>query len=99
MARRSIIWSPRAKIDQFEILDFFYKKNGNKNYSKKLNSEFKEAIKLISRHTDIGLRTDIQNVRSIIVGNYSIFYRINKKTIEILTIWDSRQDPHKLAIK
>ena len=99
MARKRIVWSPRAQIDQFEILDFFYQRNGNKNYSKKLSKEFKDAIKLISRHSDIGLRSDIIDVRNIIVGNYSIFYRTGKKTIEIISIWDSRQDPEKLAIK
>jgi plasmid stabilization system protein ParE len=98
MAGRKIIWSPRAKIDQFEILDYFYKRNGNKKYSQKLYKEFKKAINLLIKHSDIGIRTDINNVRNLIVNNYAIFYRKDKDSIEIITIWDCSQDPEKLDI-
>ena len=30
MAKQKIIWSPRAKLDLFEILDFYFKRNGTK---------------------------------------------------------------------
>jgi len=35
----------------------------------------------------------------LIHGDYAIFYRISEVTIELITIWDSRQDPKKLDIK
>jgi addiction module RelE/StbE family toxin len=98
MAKRRIIWSHRAKIDLFDILDFFHKRNGNKDYSKKLNKQIRAAVKVTSRHPEIGLKTDIQGVRNIIIQDYCIFYRKNEKNIEIITIWDSRQDPNNLII-
>ncbi len=99
MVRRKIIWSHRAKIDQFKILDYYFKRNGNKKYSQKLYIEFKKAVKLLIKHSDIGIRTDISNVRSIIVRDYAIFYRISNNYIEIITIWDCRQNIEKLDIK
>ncbi|HBH06952.1 MAG TPA: hypothetical protein DDX92_10175 [Flavobacteriales bacterium] len=53
----------------------------------------RDAIKITSKYPDIGIKTNIKNVRNVIVSDYCIFYRKNEKYIEIVTIWDSRQDP------
>jgi len=82
-----------------EILDYYYKRNGNKNYSQKLHRQFKSAIRILTSHVNIGIGTDVNNVRNLIVGDYAIFYRIEKKSIEIITIWDCRQDTERLDIK
>jgi plasmid stabilization system protein ParE len=99
MAKRRIVWSPLAKIDQFQILDFFYKRNGNKIYSRKLYLKFKSTTKLLVNHPLIGLQTDIPNVRVVFEGDYAIFYRLNKGVIQILRIWDCNQDPTKLSMQ
>jgi toxin YoeB len=99
MAKRKIIWSPKAKLDLFEILDFYYQRNGTKTYSKKLNSNFRKTIRLLANYSDIGVQADVQNIRNVIEGDYSIFYEIKPTTIEIVTIWDNRQNPDDLPIK
>ena len=99
MAKRKVIWSARAKIDQFEILDYYYKRNGNKVYSQKLFKRFRSAIKLLIKHPEIGVQTDVKNIRNLIEGDYAIFYKIGQDIIEIITIWDCRQDPEKLEYK
>lgn len=98
MAKRKIIWSSRAKVDLFEILDFFYQRNGTKTYSKKLNLTFRKSVRLLVKHSELGVPTDIQNIRNLIEGDYSIFYKIESESIEILTIWDNRQNPDQLNI-
>ena len=99
MAKRRIIWSPRAKLDFYHILDFYYKRNGTKAYSIKLNSIVRNSIRLLEKHPEIAIRTDVKNIRNLIVGDLGIFYEIRPETIEIITIWDSRQDPEKLDLK
>ncbi|NOX85488.1 MAG: type II toxin-antitoxin system RelE/ParE family toxin [Chlorobi bacterium] len=99
MARRKVIWSPRSKNDLFEILDYYYQRNGNKSYSQKLHRQFKNATNLLTKYANIGIKTDVNNVRNLIVGEYSIFYRVEKETIEIITIWDCRQDPKDLELQ
>jgi plasmid stabilization system protein ParE len=99
MAKRKIIWSPRAKLDLFEILEFYYKRNGTKTYSNKLNTTIRESIRLLEQHSDVGVQTDNQNIRNLIESNYSIFYEIKSDTVEIITIWDNRQDLDRLFIK
>jgi len=99
MVERKIIWSPRAKFDLFKILDFYYGRNGTKIYSRKLNSVIRISIRRLKKHSDIGVQTDIQNIRNLIVGDYNIFYEIRPESVEIITIWDSRQNPENLYIK
>ncbi len=43
-----------------------------------------------------GKRTDYTNVKVKIVRDYKVFYDEAETAIEILTIWDTRQDPDKL---
>jgi plasmid stabilization system protein ParE len=99
MVERKIIWSSRAKLDLFDILDFYYQRNGTKTYSKKLNSIFRRSVRLMAKHPDLGIQTDVPYVRNLIQGDYNIFYEIKEETIEIITIWDSRQNPEKLDVK
>ena len=99
MAERKIIWSSRAKIDLFEILDYYYKRNGTKTYSRKLNSVIRKSIKLLKKYPFIGFRTDIQFVRTLITGHFCIFYEVSNEAIEIITIWDSRQNPENLILE
>lgn len=99
MVKRKVIWSSRAKLDLSEILDFYYQRNGSKIYSKKLNSAFRKSIRLLEKHSDIGVCTDIRNVRNLIEADYSIFYETKSDTIEIITIWNNRQNPDELYLK
>jgi plasmid stabilization system protein ParE len=99
MVKRKIIWSSRAKTDLFDILDFYFQRNGTKTYSIKLNANLRKSILLLETHPEIGVQTDIDNIRNLIHGDYAIFYEIKIKSIEIVTIWDCRQDPGKLKIK
>jgi plasmid stabilization system protein ParE len=61
MAKR-VIWSPLAIRRRREILEYWIMHNKSKAYSRKLNSVFKGAQKLISQHPDIGIPTDDQKL-------------------------------------
>jgi len=98
MAKQRIIWSQWAKNDLFEILDFYYKRNGSKTYSIKLNFIFRKAIQLIGKYPKLGVQTDIPNIRVLIENNYAIFYEIKSEVIEISSIWDCRQNPKDIDL-
>lgn len=99
MAKRKIIWSHRAKIKLFEILDFFAGRNGNTFYSKKLFSRFSKELNLLKKQPEIGVITDLEGVRGLIVGDYILYYEITPESIVIHTVWDVRQNPEDLKIK
>jgi len=98
MAKRKIVWTAQAKLDLTEILEFFIKRNGTKTYSIKLNSSIFNSIKLLLKYPEIGVQTDIENVRVLIKGDYGIFYEIRSDVILIISIWDNRQNHEKLVL-
>jgi plasmid stabilization system protein ParE len=92
---KRIIWSKIAHNDRLAILDYWITRTKSATYSKKLNQIFINISKLISKYPNIGKKTDIDNIRFKIIKDYLFTYRETSDTIEILTIWDSRQDPKK----
>ena len=99
MAQSKIIWSHRARIKLYSILEFYADRNKNKIYSAKLYSRFNKEIKLLTRHPNLGIKTEIESVRGLIVGEFIIYYEHQDDTIIIHTIWDSRQNPDNLTIR
>lgn len=99
MAKHKIIWSYKAKIKLTEILKFYYQRNKNKKYSAKLYKEFQKSIKLLIKQPSLGLKTDIESIRALIIGDYIIFYEVAEDQIIIHSLWDCRQNPNDLNIK
>jgi len=93
---KEVVWSLRAQKERKEILEYWRLRNKSNTYSKKLNQLFKESVKLITDFPQIGKPTDDINTRIKIVRDYLIIYEETETQIQILTIWDSRQDPDKL---
>ncbi|MEI8205139.1 MAG: type II toxin-antitoxin system RelE/ParE family toxin [Bacteroidota bacterium] len=92
---KQIIWSRLAQKNRFQILDYWIKRNKSIVYSKKLNQIFEDTSTVLTKHPRIGKETDVPNVRIRIIKDYYFTYRETEHSIEILTIWDSRQDPTK----
>ena len=99
MAKRKIIWSHRAKIKLSEILEFYFQRNRGKSYSIKLYHQIQKSLRLLQKQPNLGIRTDIEDIRSLIIGEFIIFYEITKDQIIIHTLWDCRQNPDDLVIK
>ena len=93
---RQVVWSLRAQAERKQILEYWRRRNKSNAYSRKLNQQFKESIRIIRDFPQIGKTTDDPNARIKIVRDYLIIYEATESQIFILTIWDSRQDPEKL---
>lgn len=90
---KQVIWSRLAHLDRLQILEYWIDRNKSNIYSRRLNQIFEDTADLISKHPQMGKETDVLNIRIKIVQVYFFTYRETETTIEILTIWDSRQDP------
>ena len=99
MAKSKIIWSHPSKIKLFEILEYYAEKNNSKEYSIKLYKRFINTLNLLHKHPDLGKKTEIENVRGIVVGDYIVFYENTKAKTIVHTLWDCRQNPDNLKIK
>jgi len=93
MAQRKIIWSLKASNDLLSILEFYFHRNGNSVYSRKLLLEINTIVSLLPVHPLLGKSVSNASYRVIIRGHYEIFYRFNDENIIVITIWDSRQNP------
>lgn len=99
MAQRKIVWSNKARIKLFKILDFYNERNQSRVYSEKLFHKFSRQLKLLVKDSDLGIKTDIENVKGLIVDEFILFYEITKESIIVHTVWDCRQNPDDLVIK
>jgi plasmid stabilization system protein ParE len=99
MAKRKIVWSNRAKIRLYAILDFYIVRNKSKVYSIKLQKLISKEVNLLLKQPDLGLKTSEDTTRGLIIENYIVYYEISDDKIIIHTIWDSRQNPDDKIIK
>lgn len=99
MAKRKIIWSHRAEIKLFKILEFYTERNKSRTYSAKLYQRLNKELKILLKQPDLGLNTEIESVRGLIVDDFILFYECDNEKIIVHSIWDSRQNPDYLRIK
>ena len=99
MAKRKVVWSNRAKIRLYAILDFYIERNKSKVYSIKLQRLILKEVRLLLKQPDLGLKTSENSIRGLIIENYIIYYETTDDKIIIHTIWDSRQNPDSKIIK
>jgi plasmid stabilization system protein ParE len=98
MAKRKIVWSHRARIKLYDILNFYNKRNQSNSYSNKLYKRLTKEIVLLKKHPDLGITTEIETVRGLIIGDYIIFYQVTETMIIVHNVWDCRQNPEDLKI-
>ena len=99
MAKRKIIWSHRAEIKLFKILEYYAERNKSRIYSAKLYQRLNKELKILLKQPDVGLNTEIESVRGLIVDDYILFYEYDNEKIIVHSIWDCRQNPDDLKIK
>ena len=93
---KKIIWTVSAQFDRKEIFAYWNEKKKSKTYSIKLNQLFIEATELLALHPLTGRSTTIENVHVKIVRDYLMVYKNTDLEIQILAIFDSRQNPDLL---
>ncbi|PCI97893.1 MAG: hypothetical protein COB15_06860 [Flavobacteriales bacterium] len=95
---KQIIWSPAAEKDAEQILDFINTK-WNKRVTAKFLNKLDDNIRLISETPKLfPVIEDNLGVRKCVVTKQnSLFYRISNETIEIIRLFDTRQNPKSLT--
>lgn len=99
MAKPRIIWSLKAKEKRVELMQFYIQRNENKNYTKKLNSIINQELRRLIDYPNLGIRTELDQIRGLIIKDLILFYEINEDSIIVHTLWDARQNPEKLILK
>jgi plasmid stabilization system protein ParE len=95
-----IIWSERAENEYFHTLDFWISHNKSSKYSEKIIIDVEKKEHKISQNPNIGTPIKYRNARRIqILKYFSLIYKIEGNTIEILSFWDNRRNPDTLEVE
>jgi plasmid stabilization system protein ParE len=94
---KQVIWSPQSESDLLQIIDYL-KENWEVKVALKFIDIIDEIIDQISLNPRqfpvIQKRKKIR--KCVITKHNALYYRERKEFIDILRIYDNRQDPHKL---
>ncbi len=95
-----IEWTEKAERLYLEALEFWINHNKSATYSKKIVKQVSEKEDYIVNNPYAGQEVfDIPGVRYLVVlRKFLIFYRINNKTIQILSFWDGNKNPKDLEL-
>ena len=97
-----ILWSDTALVDLDSIYNFIAKRS-EKYAIKEIEKIFDRTRQLVdfplSCPQIIFRKKKIRPYRFIVLGNYKIIYSIRDENILIETVFDTRQNPRKLAKK
>jgi plasmid stabilization system protein ParE len=95
--KRTIIFSKNAENKLFELLAYLEFK-----WSKKVKDKFilklDKVIYLIQIEPEIFPKSELNNKyrKCILSKQTTIYYKFNTKRVEIITFFDTRQDPNKI---
>ena len=96
MVTRVVIWTETAIRQRRHTFEYWNDRNKSKAYSRRLQAAIRERIDHLKAHPEMGRETELEGIRVISLGHYSIIYRSEKERILILAFWDNRRDPKKL---
>jgi plasmid stabilization system protein ParE len=96
MAERVVIWTDTASKQRREILRYWTIRNGSSEYAEKLIKLIRARIQFIIKNPDACKLSEFPNTRECVLGNYSIYYKMQSDQFIIMAFWDNRQDPKSL---
>lgn len=91
-----IVLSLNAEKDRLAIIKHYIEVTGDNKFSLSVFDRINDAFETISNFPYSGKQINKEDLRVFIINPYNIVYKITNEVIEILHIWDSRQDPEKL---
>ncbi|MBD8081162.1 type II toxin-antitoxin system RelE/ParE family toxin [Chryseobacterium caseinilyticum] len=96
MAKIKVVWTHFAKQQRDEIFDYWNRRNKSTSYSKKLKHLIRQRTNQLKIFPFTGKKMLTENVRILILKNYSLVYYIEKDTISIISFWENHHNPEKL---
>ncbi len=97
MNHKQIIWSPSAEADLKDVL-FYLQIKWSERVIAKFISKVDDALEMIiaAPKTFPIINQELQLRKCVITKHNTLFYRELPHKIEVVRLFDSRQDPQKL---
>jgi len=97
---REIIWSPLADKDLDDILEYLAEEWNQEviiRFLNKIDLVTDQIAKVPNQYPIINRKLQVR--KCVVTKQNTLFYRDIEKKIEILRLYDTRQDPKKLKFK
>ena len=90
-----IVWLPKAEENFAEIIEWLQLNWTDKEMSKFIKRTNK-VLELISTNPEIYRKSEKANIHQAIITKHNLLlYKINGSQVELLTFFDTKQDPDK----
>jgi plasmid stabilization system protein ParE len=97
---KQVIWSPLSERDLNNILDYLLENWGSKVVTRFIDivEDLTEQISLNPKQFPV-IHKKLKVRKCVITKHNTLYYRDRRDYVDILRIFDNRQDPHKLKFK
>jgi toxin ParE1/3/4 len=101
MVSMKVIWQPLAIQDLRDIYDYYVDKASLK-FAKELKKKILDTSKYLSKNPEMGQIEENQRLSKkvyryfLVEENYKVLYIISETEINILGVFDTRQNPNKM---
>lgn len=93
MGKKKIIWTKKATLQLFSVMDYYADRNKSDIYSLKLESEIKLKLSDLDFSIALPKKTSLENVYYFTHKHISLLFSIEDKSIVVLMVWDDRRNP------
>lgn len=95
MPNYKIHYTDRASKDQQDLYEYLLEEWGMQTV-KKLDAKIEKSLRLIAQRPEMYPASQQTSIRRCVISKQtSLYYRVKKYNIELLTFFDTRQDPKK----
>ncbi|MDZ7719553.1 MAG: type II toxin-antitoxin system RelE/ParE family toxin [Balneolaceae bacterium] len=93
----NVVWTEEAARNVDSVIDYL-QENWSQREVQRFLGKLRERVWLISQNPELFPESKVvQNTRrSVLSKQITIYYRVESLQIEILHVFDTRQNPHKL---
>jgi toxin YoeB len=93
-----VVLSVEAEQNRYDILKYYFDETGSSKIPLQIFEQINDAFETIVIFPNSGKSINKKGHHVFVTRPYNIIYRINDDTIEILHIWDTRQNPKNLTL-
>ncbi len=89
-----IIWRPKAR-ERFQQIILYLEENWGYNVTEDFKNQIKQVINQIQLHPHQFQKSESKNIYEVLITKHNLLlYRVkNDEIVELLTIFDTRQNP------
>lgn len=96
MGKKKIIWTRKATLQLFSVMDYYADRNKSDISSLKLEREIKSNLADLDFSIALPKKTSLENVYYFTHKHIRLLFSIEDKSIVVLMVWDDRRNPDSL---